>query len=111
MSETQANESQQASPEIEGDEAESHIERNLDVVMDIPIRLSMEIGATKLSIRKLLGLNRGSIIELEQAAGEPLEIFANGTLVAHGEVVVINEKYGIKLLDVISPRERIETLS
>ena len=90
---------------------ESAAPSNLDVVLDIPIRLSMEIGATSVSIRKLLQLNRGSVLELDQVAGEPLEIFANGTLVAHGEVVVVNEKYGIKLLDVVSPRERIERLN
>lgn len=91
--------------------AEGNSERNLDVVLDIPVRLSMEIGATRISIRRLLDLNRGAVIELEQAVGEPLEIFANGTLVAHGEVVVVNDKYGIKLIDVVSPRERIETLN
>ena len=90
---------------------EGNSERNLDVVLDIPVRLSMEIGSTRISIRRLLDLNRGAVVELEQAAGEPLEIFANGTLVAHGEVVVVNNKYGIKLTDVISPRERIETLN
>ena len=85
--------------------------RNLEVVLDIPVRLSMEIGATSVSIRRLLQLNRGSILELDQVAGEPLEIFANGTLVAHGEVVVVNDRYGIKLLDVVSPQERIERLN
>jgi flagellar motor switch protein FliN/FliY len=83
---------------------------NLDVVLDIPVTLSMEVGRSRISIRNLLQLNQGSVVELERATGEPLDVYVNGTLVAHGEVVVINEKFGIRLTDVISPAERIRKL-
>ncbi len=83
---------------------------NLDVVLDIPVTISMEIGRTRISIRNLLQLNQGSVIELDRLAGEPLDVLVNGTLVAHGEVVVVNEKFGIRLTDVISPAERIKNL-
>ncbi len=95
-------------PEAPG--AASSRELNLDVVLDIPVTLSMEVGRTRISIRNLLQLNQGSVIELERAVSEPLDIFVNGTLIAHGEVVVINEKFGIRLTDVISPTERIRKL-
>ena len=85
-------------------------ELNLEVVLDIPVTLSMEVGRTRISIRNLLQLNQGSVIELERAVSEPLDIFVNGTLVAHGEVVVVNDKFGIRLTDVISPAERIRKL-
>jgi flagellar motor switch protein FliN len=83
---------------------------NLDVVLGIPVTLSMEVGRSKLSIRNLLQLNQGSVVELNRATGEPLDVYVNGTLVAHGEVVVVNEKFGIRLTDVISPAERIRKL-
>ncbi len=83
---------------------------NLDVVLDIPVAMSLEVGSTRLSIRRLLQLNKGSVIELAQAAGDPLNVMVNGTLVAHGEVVVINEKFGIRLVDVTSTEQRIRTL-
>ncbi len=83
---------------------------NLDVILDVPVTLSMEVGRTRIPIRNLLQLNQGSVIELDRAAGEPLDVFVNGTLVAHGEVVVVNEKFGIRLTDVISPAERIRKL-
>lgn len=82
----------------------------LDVILDVPVTLSLEVGRTRLPIRSLLQLNQGSVVELERAAGEPLDVFVNGTLVAHGEVVVVNEKFGIRLVDVISPAERIRKL-
>ena len=85
-------------------------ELNLDVVLDIPVTLSMEVGRSRISIRNLLQLNQGSVVELERATGEPLDVFVNGTLIAHGEVVVVNEKFGIRLTDVISPAERIRKL-
>lgn len=84
---------------------------NLDVVLDIPVTLSMEVGSTQITIRNLLQLNQGSVIELDRLAGEPLDVLVNGTLVAHGEVVVVNEKFGIRLTDVISPQERIKKLA
>jgi flagellar motor switch protein FliN len=83
---------------------------NLDVILDVPVTLSMEVGRTRIPIRNLLQLNQGSVVELDRAAGEPLDVFVNGTLVAHGEVVVVNEKFGIRLTDVISPAERIRKL-
>lgn len=83
---------------------------NLDVILDVPVTLSMEVGRTRIPIRNLLQLNQGSVVELERAAGEPLDVYINGTLIAHGEVVVVNEKFGIRLTDVISPQERIRKL-
>ncbi|MHA6494535.1 flagellar motor switch protein FliN [Pseudomonas borbori] len=83
---------------------------NLDVILDIPVSISMEVGNTNITIRNLLQLNQGSVIELDRLAGEPLDVLVNGTLIAHGEVVVVNEKFGIRLTDVISPSERIQKL-
>ena len=83
---------------------------NLDVILDIPVTLSMEIGRTELPIHSLLQLNQGSVVELDRLAGEPMDVLINGTLIAHGEVVVINEKFGIRLTDVISPAERVKKL-
>jgi flagellar motor switch protein FliN/FliY len=82
----------------------------LDVILDIPVSLSLEVGRTKIPIRNLLQLAQGSVIELDRLAGEPLDVMVNGTLIAHGEVVVVNEKYGIRLTDVMSPAERIKKL-
>jgi flagellar motor switch protein FliN/FliY len=90
--------------------AEGGREVNIDVILDVPVTLSMEVGRTRIPIRNLLQLNQGSVVELDRAAGEPLDVFVNGTLVAHGEVVVVNEKFGIRLTDVISPAERIKKL-
>ena len=83
---------------------------NLDAILDIPVSLSVEIGQTRISIRNLLQLNQGSVVELDRLAGEPLDIMVNNTLIAHGEVVVVNEKYGIRLTDVISAHERVQNL-
>jgi flagellar motor switch protein FliN/FliY len=83
---------------------------DLDVILDIPVRISMEVGNTEITIRNLLQLNQGSVIELDRLAGEPLDVLVNGTLIAHGEVVVVNEKFGIRMTDVISPSERIKKL-
>src|SRR5690606_36925237 len=85
-------------------------DENLDVILDGPVTLSMEVGRTRIPIRNWVQLNQGSVVELDRAAGEPLDVFVNGTLVAHGEVVVVNEKFGIRLTDVISPSERIRKL-
>ena len=84
---------------------------NLDVILDIPVTISMEVGNTNITIRNLLQLNQGSVVELDRLAGEPLDVKVNGTLIAHGEVVVVNEKFGIRLTDVISQAERIKKLS
>lgn len=83
---------------------------DLDVILDIPVTISMEVGNTQIAIRNLLQLNQGSVIELDRLAGEPLDVLVNGTLIAHGEVVMVNEKFGIRLTDVISPSERIKKL-
>ncbi|WP_018875433.1 MULTISPECIES: flagellar motor switch protein FliN [unclassified Thioalkalivibrio] len=85
-------------------------ELNLEMVLDVPVTISMEIGRTRIPIRNLLQLNQGSVVELDRLAGEPLDVLVNGTLIAHGEVVVVNEKFGIRLTDVISPSERIRKL-
>jgi flagellar motor switch protein FliN len=85
-------------------------EVNLDVILDVPVTLSMEVGRTRVPIRNLLQLNQGSVVELDRAAGEPLDVFVNGTLIAHGEVVVVNERFGIRLTDVVSPAERLRKL-
>src|SRR5690349_18836683 len=83
---------------------------NIDVILDVPVTLSMEVGRTRIPIRNLLQLNQGSVVELERAAGEPLDVYINGTLIAHGEVVVVNERFGVRLTDVVSPAERIKKL-
>lgn len=83
---------------------------DLEMILDVPVTLSVEIGRTKISIRNLLQLNQGSVVELDRLAGEPLDVLVNGTLVAHGEVVVANEKYGIRLTDVVSRAERVGKL-
>ena len=84
--------------------------RKLDTILDIPVTISMEVGRSQISIRNLLQLNQGSVVELDRVAGEPLDVLVNGTLIAHGEVVVVNDKFGIRLTDVISQIERIKKL-
>ena len=83
---------------------------DLEVILDIPVNISMVVGSTQISIRNLLQLNQGSVIELDRLAGEPLDVMVNDTLIAHGEVVVVNEKFGIRLTDVVSAAERIRKL-
>lgn len=83
---------------------------NLDVILDVSVSLSLEVGRTRIPIRNLLQLNQGSVVELERAAGEPLDVFVNGTLIAQGEVVVVNDRFGVRLTDVVSPSERIKRL-
>ncbi|MFT7410703.1 MAG: flagellar motor switch protein FliN/FliY [Oleispira sp.] len=82
----------------------------LDVILDIPVSISMEVGRTEIPIRNLLQLNQGSVVELDRLAGEPLDVLVNGTLIAHGEVVMVNDKFGIRLTDVVSQSERIKRL-
>lgn len=82
----------------------------LDTILDIPVTISMEVGRSKITIRNLLQLNQGSVVELDRVAGESLDVLVNGTLIAHGEVVVVNDKFGIRLTDVISQTERIKKL-
>lgn len=96
--------------EFKNDKKVSSQQPDLDVILDIPVTISMEVGRTSITIRNLLQLNQGSVIELDRLAGEPLDVLVNGTLIAHGEVVVVNEKFGIRMTDVISPSERIKKL-
>jgi len=85
-------------------------ESGMDMILDIPVTIAVEIGRSKINIRNLLKLNQGSVVELDRLAGEPMDLIVNGTLVAHGEVVVVNEKFGVRLTDVISPAERVKKL-
>jgi flagellar motor switch protein FliN/FliY len=82
--------------------------KSLDFILDIPLQLTVELGRTKLLVKDVLELNQGSVVELTKMAGEPLDVFVNSKLVARGEAVVINEKFGIRLVDIISPNERVE---
>lgn len=82
--------------------------KGLEFILDIPLQLTVELGRTKLLVREVLQLNQGSVVELGKLAGEPLDVFVNSKLVARGEAVVVNEKFGIRLIDVISPNERVE---
>lgn len=83
---------------------------NLDMILDIPVTIAVEIGRSKMIVKDLLQLGQGSVVELEKLAGEPMEILVNGRLIARGEAVVINEKFGVKLTDIVSPTERINKL-
>jgi len=92
------------------EEAAARVEPSLDVILNIPVTLSMEVGRTQMTIRELMELKRGSVVKFDRLAGEPMDVLVNGTLVAHGEVVVVNDKFGIRLIDVISPAERVRKL-
>ncbi|MCC5450458.1 flagellar motor switch protein FliN [Rheinheimera sp. UJ51] len=96
--------------ELKDEKGSALDKRKLDTILDIPVTISMEVGRAKISIRNLLQLNQGSVVELDRIAGEPLDVLVNGTLIAHGEVVVVNDKFGIRLTDVISQIERIKKL-
>ena len=82
----------------------------LDMILDIPVQISVELGRTKITIKNLLQLAHGSLVELDAMAGEPMSVFVNGTLIAQGEVVVVNDKFGIRLTDIITPSERMRKL-
>lgn len=84
--------------------------RNLSLILDIPLRVAVELGRTKMVVNDLLNLGQGSVIELNKLAGEPMEVLVNDKLVARGEAVVVNEKFGVRLTDIISPSERVEQL-
>lgn len=92
------------------DDARPTTDPSLDFIQDVSVTLSMEVGETQIAIRNLLQLNQGSVVELDRVAGEPLDVKVNGTLIAHGEVVVVNERYAVRLTDVVSPQERINRL-
>src|SRR3954463_6528814 len=85
-------------------------DRNLELILDIPLRVTVELGRTKMVVSDLLNLGQGSVIELNKLAGEPMEVLVNDKLVARGEAVVVNEKFGVRLTDIISPSERVEQL-
>lgn len=91
-------------------ESRSSSDRNLQLILDIPLKLSVELGRTKMPVSELLNLTQGSVIELNKLAGEPMEVMVNDKLIARGEAVVVNEKFGVRLTDVISPAERVEQL-
>jgi flagellar motor switch protein FliN/FliY len=95
----------------EGANPPSATPRGFDMIMDIPVSLTVELGRTKISIRNLLQLAHGSVVELDGLAGEPMDVLINGTLIAQGEVVVVNDKFGIRLTDIITPQERIRKLN
>ena len=97
-------------PPLETNANETSV-KNLDFILDIPMQVSVQLGSTKMLIRDLLQLGQGSVVELEKLAGEPLEVLVNHRLVARGEVVVVNEKFGIRLTDVVSAVERIQHLT
>lgn len=97
-------------PDAPAQAGESDSDMSLDVILDVPVTLSLEVGRTRMPIRNLLQLNQGSVVELERGAGDPLDVFVNGTLIAHGEVVVVNDRFGVRLTDVVSPSERIRRL-
>ena len=97
--------------EEESEQAEEHGARELDFILDIPLELSVELGKTKMLVNDLLQLAQGSIIELNKLAGEPLEVYINRKLIARGEVVVVNEKFGVRLTDVITPIDRVKSLA
>lgn len=94
-----------------GAAGEAGTPQGFDIIMDIPVTITVELGRTKISIRNLLQLAHGSVVELEGLAGEPMDVLVNGTLIAQGEVVVVNDKFGIRLTDIITPQERIRKLN
>jgi flagellar motor switch protein FliN/FliY len=85
-------------------------DRNLALILDIPLRVTVELGRTKMPVNELLNLTQGSVVELSKLAGEPMEVYVNDKLIAKGEAVVVNEKFGVRLTDIISPSERVESL-
>ena len=97
-------------PKAEVKKESKSSDRNLQLILDIPLKLSVELGRTKMPVSELLNLTQGSVIELNKLAGEPMEVMVNDKLIARGEAVVVNEKFGVRLTDVISPAERVEQL-
>ena len=98
-------------PEVQADQTAGGLrEANLDAILDVPVTLTLEIGATKLPIKDLLSLGQGSVIERERMVGEPHDVLVNGTLIAQGEVVVVNDQFGIRFTDIVSPAERVQRL-
>ncbi len=104
-------ESVEENAEENAEASAEHGERELDFILDIPLELSVELGKTRMLVNDLLQLGQGSIIELNKLAGEPLEVYINKKLIARGEVVVVNEKFGVRLTDVITPIDRVKSLA
>jgi flagellar motor switch protein FliN/FliY len=97
--------------ELKSAEKKDDTPKDLDFILDIPIQMTVELGRTKITIKNLLHLAQGSVVELEGMAGEPMDVLVNGFLIAQGEVVVVNEKFGIRMTDIITPAERIRKLN
>lgn len=106
----QAKPASQLFPDFGGGTKGASALNDFDMIMDIPVQITVELGRTKLSIRNLLQLAHGSVVELDGLAGEPMDVLVNGTLIAQGEVVVVNDKFGIRLTDIITPAERMRKL-
>lgn len=98
-------------PSFGGTGAEGGVMNELDMILDIPVQITVELGRTKITIKNLLQLAHGSVVELDAMAGEPMDVLVNGTLIAQGEVVVVNDKFGIRLTDIITPSERMRKLN
>ena len=97
--------------DFSGKAAKSDTPNDIDFILDIPVQLTVELGRTKIAIKNLLQLAQGSVVELDGLAGEPMDVLVNGCLIAQGEVVVVNDKFGIRLTDIITPSERIRKLN
>ena len=98
-------------PSFGGGENAPGLMNELDMILDIPVQITVELGRTKITIKNLLQLAHGSVVELDAMAGEPMDVLVNGTLIAQGEVVVVNDKFGIRLTDIVNPSERMRKLS
>lgn len=97
--------------ELSGTTASGGLAKDIDFILDIPVLLTVELGRTKITIKNLLQLAQGSVVELDGLAGEPMDVLVNGCLIAQGEVVVVNDKFGVRLTDIITPAERIRKLN
>ena len=111
MAEENNESAENQAPEEKEEISEEQGERELDFILDIPLELSVELGKTKMLVNDLLQLGQGSIVELNKLAGEPLEVYINRKLIARGEVVVVNEKFGVRLTDIITPIDRVKSLA
>lgn len=111
MAEENNESAENQAPEENDEISEEQGERELDFILDIPLELSVELGKTKMLVNDLLQLGQGSIVELNKLAGEPLEVYINRKLIARGEVVVVNEKFGVRLTDIITPIDRVKSLA
>lgn len=98
-------------PDLSGSKAGDSLSKDIDFILDIPVQLTVELGRTKIAIKNLLQLAQGSVVELDGLAGEPMDVLVNGCLIAQGEVVVVNDKFGVRLTDIITPAERIRKLN